>query len=144
MASESWLALVDISFFLSGNIKSDSKYYSLLRQFEEDMSHTSHMTHDTSYDFDFGTDMRKLVRSAGFTVIYENDNVTDAELNFNGPASPSVLANWKARLERLSRLKSYCGDDYPDLCGELINSLESREHSKNSCVKFIVAKKIVK
>lgn len=133
---EGWIALVDVSCFISGNMLPRSKHYSLVRDFERESYKSG------SYDFDFGSKMEVFLRQAGFEIVYVNDNITDPELNFDGKAIPQIVSNWKSRLARLQGLRNTFPDSYPEICEEVIASLQSQEHSKNNNVRFVVAKKI--
>ena len=93
------------------------------------------------YDFDFGKKMEPLLSSVGFTIIHRDNDVTDLELNFDGPATAEIIENWQARLSRLVGLKNKFPNDYHDICQELIENLGSNEHKKNRNVNFVVARK---
>ncbi len=45
--------------------------------------------------------MELLLTQAGLKVIHVNNDVSDAELNFDGAASPEVQFSWRARFERM-------------------------------------------
>ena len=138
LQSGGWIALVDVSCFISGNMLSDSKYYAAVKEFEVE-SHKSGV-----YDFDFGSKMAALLTQTGFQIIHVDNDVTDAELNFNGAAEPHILRNWKARLERMYGLRNKFPTQYTTICEEIITSLESAQHCKRNNVKFVVAKKALK
>ncbi|HTF95681.1 MAG TPA: class I SAM-dependent methyltransferase [Cellvibrio sp.] len=133
MSNESWIALVDVSCFISGNLPSSSSFYSTVHDFE------IHSVTSGVYDFDFGSRMEKLVEAAGFTIIHQDNNVYDQELNFNGPVDPEVLENWQARLARMQGLKKRLTSAYDAMCCELLENLQRQSHSMNENVKFLVA-----
>jgi len=130
-----WIALVDVSCFISGNLPLASQHYNAVRKYELE----SYMT--GIYDFDFGKKMEPLLSSVGFTIIYRDNDVTDLELNFDGPATAEVIENWQARLSRLVGLKNKFPNDYYDICKEIIENLSSNDHRKNGNVNFVVARK---
>jgi ubiquinone/menaquinone biosynthesis C-methylase UbiE len=133
---DGWIALVDISCFISGNMLRDSTHYNAVRQFEIE-SYKSEV-----YDFDFGAKMEPLLKQIGLNVIYVNNDVTDAELNFNGAAEPQILCNWQVRLERMRGLRNKFPNQYTEICDKIIASLASKEHDKRNNVRFVVAKKL--
>ncbi|GGY83114.1 hypothetical protein GCM10011613_29970 [Cellvibrio zantedeschiae] len=130
-----WIALADVSCFISGNMLLDSKHYQRVRDFEIESLKLG------LYDFDFGSKMESLLKQVGFNIIYVNNNVTDAELNFDGSCEHQILLNWKARLERMQGLKNRYPAQYPEICNEIIGSLESSKHCKGNNVRFVVATK---
>ena len=75
-------------------------------------------------------------------MLVKDENVTDHELNFNGVADSAVYDNWKARLDRMKKMKSHFGKDYPKICNELLLHINSEKHSKQGNVVFIVARKV--
>jgi len=132
-----WIALVDVSCFISGNMLPDSKYCQLVKDFEMKSVISG------IYDFDFGTKMETLLKKAGFKIIYVDNNVSDAELNFDGAAKPEVVVNWKARLKRLQGLKNKYPVEYFNISKDIIAGLTSSQHNKNNNVHFVVAVKDV-
>lgn len=130
-----WIALLDVSCFISGNLNRESRYHEKVLQFERE-SYTSGM-----YDFNFGSRMRKMLEEAGFRIAYVDDNVPDSELNFNGAASPEVISSWSARLSRMIRLREVLGRDYDDFCNDMLAELRSCTHEKRGNVRFVVARK---
>lgn len=133
---QGWIALVDVSNFISGNMLPECKHLKLVQDFENGSIITG------SYDFNFGSKIENLLNKAGFKVIHVNNNVPDEELNFDGSASPKILENWRARLERMQGLRSKFPIIYPEIVSEILFSLESERRKKNNNVRFVVAKKI--
>ena len=138
MEEESWIALLDISCFISGNLSKNSNHYEKVKKFELE-SYRSGI-----YDFDFGTKMQEMLEKAGFEIICVNNDVTDLELNFSGVATKEVIDSWKARLSRMKRLKEELGSQYSDFCDELLLNLACETHKKRENVKYVVAKKITR
>lgn len=135
LQSGGWIALVDVACFISGNMAPSGRHYQLVRDFEMESGNSG------LYDFNFGSKMELMLKQAGFKIIHVNNNITDAELNFDGAVEPHILLNWKARLERMQGLKNRYPDQYVEICNEIIASLESTEHRKNNNVRFVVATK---
>lgn len=130
-----WIALLDVSCFISGNLKQDSKYYERVRRFELE-SYKSGI-----YDFNFGKKMQGLLETSGFEIVHVDNDVTDQELNFCGTATEDVIKGWSSRLNRMARLKEELGLEYADFCQELLSELGSEQHEKRSNVIFVVARK---
>ncbi|MBL0521278.1 methyltransferase domain-containing protein [Aeromonas enteropelogenes] len=132
---DGWIALLDISCFISGNLPQASKYHLQVLNFELDLYKHG------AYDFNFGERMQNILQEAGFETIYLDHDVTDPELNFNGAASQEIIDSWVARLNRMARLKTMLGNDYSDFCHELLFNLKSDTHTKLNNVRFVVARK---
>lgn len=130
-----WIALLDVSCFISGNLAKSSKYYERVRHFELE-SYKSGI-----YDFNFGAKMQGLLQSAGFEIVHIDNDVTDPELNFSGAAPKEIIEGWAARLSRMQRLKEELGTEYAEFCQELLSYLGSNQHEKRGNVRFVVAKK---
>ena len=128
-----WIALLDVSCFISGNLAKDSKYYERVVAFEQ-ASYRSGL-----YDFDFGTKMQAMLQQAGFDIVHLDSDVSDPELNFSGAASADVIKGWSARLGRMKKLKAFLGEEYPDFCDEFLKNLSCDTHDKRGNVRFIVA-----
>ncbi len=132
---DGWIALVDVSCFLSGNMFQEGKYYDVVKEFEMNSWRSG------VYDFDFGSKMEPLLKNAGFHIVHVDNNVADPELNFSGPAKATIIANWKARLERLEGLRRQCQEAYPEICKEIMSYLASQQRCKRNNVRFVVARK---
>lgn len=135
MKEGAWIALVDISCFISGNLPESSKYYQKVRQFELASCKSG------IYDFDFGDKMPKLLEKSGFNITYRNDNVSDPELNFSGAAKDEVIQVWHSRLARMKKLEQELGAEYSSFCRELISNLSQGSHEKRDNVRFVIATK---
>jgi SAM-dependent methyltransferase len=135
MKHEGWIALLDISCFISGNLAKNSNYYERVKRFELESFKSG------IYDFDFGTKMQGMLQSAGFEIVYVDNDVTDPELNFSGAASQEIIDGWAARLNRMKKLKDELKSEYTDFCNELLSNLRSDTHEKRENVRFVVAKK---
>ncbi len=135
MEAGAWIALLDVSCFISGNMLGSELSYTV-NKFEK-LSYASR-----KYDFDFGSKMDTLLKSAGFEVIFQDGNATDLELNFDGPAGSDVYVNWQARLERMKVMHRHFENDYSKICNELLLSISSQKHRKQENIKFTLARKI--
>lgn len=138
MAQGGWIALLDVSCFISGNLEKNSKYYERVRRFELESCALG------VYDFNFGEKMQGLLQKAGFEISHVDNDVTDPELNFSGAATEKVIEVWAARLSRMQRLKAELGPEYTDFCQELLSGLGSDQHEKRGNVRFVVATKPIK
>jgi SAM-dependent methyltransferase len=136
MKTTSWIALLDVSCFLSGNLNRDSKYYKQVNDFEIASANAG------IYDFNFGSKMEPLLRETGFKIVYVDNNVSDPELNFSGPAQTAVLSGWRARLDRMQGLKLMLGEGYADFCSEFLSGLVSVHHEKRNSLRYVVAEKV--
>ncbi|WP_227992543.1 MULTISPECIES: class I SAM-dependent methyltransferase [Shewanella] len=130
-----WIALLDVSCFISGNLAKESKYYTRVLAFEI-ASYGSGL-----YDFDFGGKMQGMLQQAGFDIVHVDSDVSDPELNFSGAASADIIAAWSARLGRMKKLRELLGEEYTEFCDELLANLSADTHDKRGNVRFVVAKK---
>jgi SAM-dependent methyltransferase len=135
MDSSGWIALLDVSCFISGNMAKESVYYERVKTFELE-SHTSGI-----YDFSFGSKMRDLLESAGFEVLRTDNNVEDLELNFSGAAKDEVIDGWLARLERMEKLRNLLGSEYRYFCDDFIANISSDSHERRDNVNLAVGRK---
>ena len=133
MEDGGWIALLDISCFISGNLPKNSKYYDRVSSFELE-SHKNGI-----YDFDFGSKMQTMLQKVGFEIIYVDNDVYDPELNFSGVASDEIIDAWSARLNRMEKLREKLGTGYSDFSSKLLSNLSSESHEKRGCVRFVVA-----
>lgn len=128
-----WIALLDISCFISGNMNKHSDFYERVKKFEL----TSYQS--GVYDFNFGAKLEGLLINSGFTVIQTNTNVSDGELNFSGATAQPVIEVWQARLRRMKKLKAVLGSDYSRFEQEFIAHLQSQAHEQRSNLAYCVA-----
>lgn len=130
-----WIALLDVSCFISGNMNKSSPYYDKVKTFE--LNHST----KSGYDFNFGEKMKSMLEHIGFQIEYFNTDVTDLEINFNGNASKDVLEAWQARLDRMPKLKQYLGHDFEAFKLDFISHLQSESHQQRQNLKYVVATK---
>ncbi|WP_076408353.1 class I SAM-dependent methyltransferase [Shewanella sp. UCD-KL12] len=130
-----WIALLDVSCFISGNLAKESKYFDRVLAFEQ-ASYRSGL-----YDFNFGAKMPGMLQQAGFDIVHLDEDVFDLELNFSGAATLEVIEGWTARLARMKKLQAFLGEEYPNFCDEFLGNLSCETHEKRGNVRFVVAKK---
>lgn len=135
MSDDGWIALLDASCFISGNLSKNSKYYEKVNSFELESYRFG------LYDFDFGSKMQDMLKGAGFDIVYFDNDVSDPELNFSGAAPSEIIDGWSARLRRMKKLRDFLGVEYTDFCDELLSNLSSDRHEKRGNVRFVVARK---
>lgn len=129
-----WIALVDVSCFLSGNLPPRSEFLALVQGFEKASA-------QRGYDFDFGAKMRPMLEGVGFSICFEDQDVTDPELNFDGAATPEVLAGWQARLARMQGLRRAFPGTHELIEAELLAHIGDPSHAKRGNVRFVVGRK---
>ena len=135
MDSGSWIAILDVSCFISGNMNKQSKFYDKVRKFEL-LSCNSGV-----YDFNFGEKLQPMLNKSGFNVVHSDNNVHDIELNFSGSARKGVFEVWQARLSRLIKLKQVLGAEYSDFEQEFMANIICDSHEQRNNLQFVVAVK---
>ena len=130
-----WIALLDVSSFISGNMDLQSTYYEKIKGFEKCISPFR------GYDFEFGIKMESILESAGFKVVHKDDDVEDQEFNFNGRANNEIIEAWNVRLDRMPMLQLFLGDDFEPFKSEFLEYLMSEQHERRESLRFLVAKK---
>lgn len=136
LESGGWMALVDVSCFVSGNMPINGRFHDEVQEYESESWRAG------LYDFDFGSKLESALEKTGFKVVYINHDVPDQELNFSGPATPEVLNNWTSRLERMKGLRTRFAGNYHEVCEELLSYIVSPSRSMRNNVKFAVGVKI--
>ncbi len=129
-----WIALVEIDD-LFGHQPLSNKATTLFRD------HYRRLLDNNSYDFKMGSKLKDYLLSMGLIIILEQ-NMQDAELSFNGPASYQVLKSWEARLDRMTGLQRVLGTgEFQQLKTEFLACLANKKHLSSAIVKFTVARK---
>jgi SAM-dependent methyltransferase len=96
---------------------------------------------NNGYDFEMGYQLKNFILESGLTIIHEEDKF-DRELSFVGPAEQTIFKAWEARFERMHVFREYLGEDYyRAVRNDFLNCIRCRDHSSNTTVKFIIAKK---
>lgn len=127
-----WFAIADIDSLFSGHLKANSKYLNKIQAFEKESEENN------IYDFRVGRKIKDLMEESGLEIIVDEDNCYDIELNFKGQAKKDITINWKARLDRMVKLKSFLSEEYDDFCKEFLNTISNESHFSTGCVKFYV------
>ena len=92
------------------------------------------------YDFRMGARLAGELERAGFTVQREL-LLPDAELSFDGPAPPEVLAAWRARLERMTPLHAFCGARWERVRSTFCACLAALDHVPRCRVRCVLARR---
>lgn len=127
-----WFAIVDIDGLFSGHLPENNKYLDKIEAFENESEKSK------TYDFKIGAKIKMLMEESGLEIINVENNWYDVELNFRGGANIDIVENWRARLERMIKLKDYFGVNYDEFCNDFLNLISDESHEANGCVKFYV------
>lgn len=100
--------------------------------------YTVHAFEQGWYDFRMGRRLGQTLRGAGFEAVREF-RLPDAELAFDGPASPDVVEAWRARFARMRALQKYCGPDFERVRDEFLDCLLKDNHQALATVRCCVA-----
>lgn len=100
--------------------------------------YVAHALEQGWYDFRKGRKLAGHLRESGFEVVHEL-TLPDAELAFNGPATPDVLEAWRARFARMKALQEYCGADFERVCDEFLSCLLIEDHCTAAMVRCCIA-----
>jgi ubiquinone/menaquinone biosynthesis C-methylase UbiE len=91
------------------------------------------------YDFQMGRKLRDHLERSGFAV--EKQLVlTDRELAFDGAASPDVHDAWRTRLDRMTLLHEFCGDEWLAVRDDFLACLARGDHIAAARVYFCIAR----
>ncbi|MDX2051877.1 MAG: methyltransferase domain-containing protein [Polyangiaceae bacterium] len=90
------------------------------------------------YDFHMGSKLLSHLERAGYT-ISDSRTLSDRELSFDGPAEAEVLEAWKARLERMNALKTFCGTMFEQVRTDLLAALSREDHRSLAKVYSCIA-----
>lgn len=91
------------------------------------------------YDLCAGRKLAGALAAHGFTV--QPGTLPDRELSFQGPASPEILAAWRARLARMGGLHRFLGPRFPALAEEFLGCLSSSAHRTTCSVVCCVGRR---
>lgn len=80
------------------------------------------------YDFRMGRRLRECAEQAGLVVV-SSFTVPDAELSFDGAASPEVVLAWRNRLDGMKLLQDFCGDDFAKVCCVVATTPDAAGHA---------------
>jgi len=127
-----WLAMVEMDDLFAHDPLGPA-LVSTLREFYEEARAAGR------YDFESGRRLADAARDAGFHIAHES-LLADDELCFSGPATETVRAAWKARLQRMGGLKKFLGTRYVDFEEEFLASLVSPDHRSRTRVFLVIAR----
>lgn len=127
-----WFAIADIDGLFSGHLPKNNKYLGKVKTFENESENNK------IYDFKIGGKIKELMAECGLEIIVSEEDWYDVELNFNGSANKDIVENWRARLERMVKLKEYFGAEYNQFCKYFLSYISDEKHVSNGCVKFYV------
>lgn len=129
-----WIAIVEISdLFAHYPIRSTNR--DILRNYYDQQRRAG------IYDFEMGSKVKDIVVNEGLSITHE-ENMSDKELSFNGPADEQIVLAWETRLNRMVGFQNqFDKDTYPAFKREFLASLLDAEHVCTTEVKFIIARK---
>jgi len=129
-----WMALVEMS-----NLFSHEPVSSFTRDTFED--YAIRQCRNNMYDFKMGGKLKDYMTGCGLSIIHEED-MTDRELTFNGPAETRILKSWENRLDRMYQFREFVGESaFQKIKIDFLNGLTDQNHTSYTAVKFIIAKK---
>ena len=129
-----WIALVEMSGLYS---------HEPLNHFVNEIfrNYSDRQRINNVYDFEMGKQVKQMMIDCGLSIIHEEEK-TDRELNFIGPAEAEILKAWETRFNRMSAFRDYVGEEnFQKIKSEFLLCLKSGNHCSKTVVKFLVAKK---
>lgn len=91
------------------------------------------------HDFRMGGKLAEHARRSGLADV-RTLALEDAELAFDGPAAPDVLAAWTRRLERMRLPREVCGAEWGAERDELLATLARADHRSRARVVLCLAR----
>ena len=71
---------------------------------------------------------------------FHEEDLTNPELSFNGPASKEIIKAWDDRFERMNMFREYTGENnFVKIKNEFLYCLTNKNHESRTIVKFIIA-----
>lgn len=131
LAPVAWVALTEIDDMF-GHEPLAARTKALLRAFAEEARAAGR------YDFHMGAKLADHAARAGLTVSKEL-TLADRELSFQGPAAPEVLDSWRARFDRMTLLRDFCGPEYDRVRDDFLRCLARPEHRSTATVRCSIA-----
>jgi SAM-dependent methyltransferase len=128
-----WIALTEIDD-LFGHQPLSARAKGLLDEYAHDALVAKR------YDFHMGRKLRSHLERSGFQVSRVL-TVVDQELSFEGPAQPAVVEAWRKRFDRMTLLRSFCGDDFENVREEFLSCLSHADHRSLAKVYCSIARK---
>ena len=126
-----WIALTEIDD-LFGHEPLGARTRSLLEAYARDALAAGR------YDFHMGRRLAGHLERAGFAVT-KALAVGDQELSFDGSARPEVLDAWRARFDRMTLLRDFCGPEFGQARDEFLGCLARADHRSLATVRFCLA-----
>jgi SAM-dependent methyltransferase len=127
-----WVALTEIDD-LFGHEPLDARVGSLLEAYVGDALHSGR------YDCHMGRKLAGHAARAGLEVERVFD-VADRELSFRGPADPDVLVGWRARFDRMTLLRDFCGREFDRVRESFLACLARADHRSRARVVCCIAR----
>jgi ubiquinone/menaquinone biosynthesis C-methylase UbiE len=128
-----WIALTEVDDMFSHEPLSD-RTKTLLSGYAADSLASGR------YHFSMGRELRTHLERCGFDVLKELI-LQDQELSFDGAARPDVLCGWRARFERMSLLRAFCGVHFEQVREEFLSCLMRADHRSLAKVNCCIATK---
>jgi SAM-dependent methyltransferase len=125
-----WIALTEVDD-LFGHEPVEAQTRSLLAAYAQDAFDANR------YDFHMGRKLRGHLERTGFAIA-ELRTLADKELCFDGPASSDVIESWRSRLDRMKRLRSFCGATFEHVRDDLLATLSRADHHSLAKVYYCV------
>lgn len=126
-----WIALTEIDD-LFGHAPLDPRTRAMLDTFAREALSSGR------YDFHMGRKLGNHIERTGFT-ISKMLTLEDEELSFDGPADRAVVDAWRARFDRMKRLREFCRLDFEYVRDDFLQCLEQANHSTSAKVYACVA-----
>jgi hypothetical protein len=92
------------------------------------------------YDFNMGRKLADHVDRSGF-IVQKVLTVEDEELSFSGPARPEIVDAWRARFDRMTLLRDFCGPEFEVVRDEFLACLTHADHRSEAAVYGCIATK---
>lgn len=119
LKKDAWVCIVEIDDLLGHEPLPDKAQQSIQDFYK-------HALHAGKHDFKTGKKIRRVLEENGFRVT--QTELEDEELLFKGPASLEVKEAWLNRLNRMSGLKAFLGDEFTSFQNEFQRCLSSENH----------------
>lgn len=135
LAPGGWIALVEVDRMFAGHRPMSEETRGVFERFAT-LGRQSGL-----YDPDMGSKLAAFLEGAGLEVV-ESTRWPDAELAFQGPATPEVLDAWQRRFERMPAFRRRLGDAaFPKVRDDFLACLAAPDHATDSAVVMVVGRK---
>lgn len=128
---DGWIALTEIDD-LFGHEPLASRTRTLLAGYAEEAFAVGR------YDFRMGGRLRDHLEHAGLRV-EQTLECEDRELSFDGPADTAVLDAWRARIDRMTLLRAFCGHEFAAVRDDFLHALTAPDHHSRARVVCCIA-----